>query len=36
MEFCRMAKGITPTPDDVARMGKAAGTIQLIAGDYQQ
>jgi hypothetical protein len=36
MEFCRMAKGITPTPDDVARMGQAAGTIQLIAGDYQQ
>ena len=36
IEFCRMTKGITPTPDDIARMGQAAGTIQLIAGDYQQ
>ena len=36
IEFCRMTKGHVPTPDDIARMGQAAGTIQLIAGDYQQ
>lgn len=36
IEACRIAKGLTPTPDDIARMGQAAGTIQLIAGDYQQ
>ena len=35
IEFCRMTKGITPTPDDIARMGQAAGTIQMITRDYQ-
>ncbi len=36
IEAARMTKGYVPTPDDIARMGQAAGTIQLIAGDYQQ
>lgn len=36
IEAARMTKGYMPTPDDIARMGQAAGTIQLIAGDYQQ
>ena len=36
IEAARMTKGYVPTPDDIARMGQAAGTIQLIAQDYQQ
>lgn len=36
IEAARMTKGYMPTPDDIARMGQAAGTIQLIAQDYQQ
>ena len=36
IEAARMTRGYVPTPDDIARMGQAAGTIQLIAGDYQQ
>ena len=36
IEAARMTRGHVPTPDDIARMGQAAGTIQLIAQDYQQ
>lgn len=36
IEAARMTRGYVPTPDDIARMGQAAGTIQLIAQDYQQ
>lgn len=36
IEAARMAKGIAPTPEDLTRIGKAAGIIQLIAWDYQQ